>query len=1482
MDLAQYALNNAPLDLSRFTTIKDREFRPGYDLTALKYLRLQAGRERDLRELYRGRAPYELLQNADDAKAIIVVFIVSEDGLALAHDGNWFTVANFRSLADGWSDKDPNECIGHKGLGFRSVLDLTPSPHLLSLNGKEFFAIKFAWALNNGHFHEAFKHDSSLRTHYANWTRNGQLVCPVMSIPGLAKKQGLGSGAAIYDKLIKGYYGNHSTLFWLPVSDPDIPKSTLDELGPIPISEDALRSFLTDEVSTLLPFLKSVEKVLLFKGQERITSVILKGSRTGGIVSVTTEDEGNKYTKSFFQKRFSFSIPPNVSVDPQTPKAVKAMKNADITLSVRLADNQPVGDEDSPFHVYFPTEEQTGLGFIIHGDFYVKPDRTRLMDATYNTWLLKAAAQKAANEFLSEMIEQYDAEAVFGSLSPSGQQSDAADVFVDAFSLALSKRRTAYIPSNAGLLTSEEAVLPPSLDPDGFWDSHFSDIAGLVIEGKKGFVLPAIDDEATREFFALAKVEILTSEKLLDLIEAASEESKPMAWWYQCYGFLSQESNLALKDHTYFSGRKLIPLTDKSIISVSENRDLVVCLPPRGDTANLQVPECFSSSFVLVNSGLARLLHTGKDSVRSWILDRLQIARFEASELLPRAIRSVAPKLYDGRITLGTDELQDLWSFVFRVNQLSRAPIEAAEFWQDIGRLPLPMETTRRRNTANGNEFAPASLLYWANGDRDGCLAGVKGLRRVANSFIDELVKSSKIPKNDWIGFFSKAGISNSPQFRTYSRVVASEGETPLNGSLTIDAGPYSGERQRDQNRAALTCLTSEAWAEIVGNAPACGHNSRRALQSLGVVEGLDEAVQAAQSEYEAGNEHWQERLWSLIRTLPPQAFDESRNDSAFCYGGRGGHAITIGRYIDRQLDKRLLPSSQGPATRNDCFVRQASRRIISTGISGDEIGDTLLPYVVVKDFREAERLRQLGVDSLDDVASASTEGLIRALFVLGERLSTDWGQKEILSERARWRLVRGAIQDIYRTLNQRFSNESTTDTWFPPETKFGARTSDEIKFVAGPLVYARPGSPIETAFRDKMPLFDADRPLPSLFNEVGVTELKPGETVVEHFEGATNFVPAKRLRQELQTEISPHLLAYVISESGSNASEQIINRLERFEIHAVRNLSVSFSLLDDSAITATVDYRHFYLQSELTARARGGRERRFTLYVKGTDSTSIADIDADEFGAMLATVFDDTASAEMQGTFARIVSRYQAEQGRANEMQEYLFSNLGISHEAQDSARAILAGEVVTAPAAPAPRPAQVHKSPTVESGTGEAESIKDQLLKHQTEIQRKATSLVTTLTTTPSKPTGKRITVNVSQGTSAITPEQKKRGLEGEEEIKRRLQLPGGWGGFTLIKDRRDDGCGYDFLCELSGQEVMLEVKTFVPGGRIFVSTTELRVAFTAGEDYYLVGVVYENISPNDWSTHLLQNPASKLLINGEFVIQADLKLHASDLFG
>jgi len=68
------------LSRSRFDGIRKKEFRPAFDLMGLKYLREKAKNELGLRELYRARAPYELLQNADDAGAKQAIFILSHRG----------------------------------------------------------------------------------------------------------------------------------------------------------------------------------------------------------------------------------------------------------------------------------------------------------------------------------------------------------------------------------------------------------------------------------------------------------------------------------------------------------------------------------------------------------------------------------------------------------------------------------------------------------------------------------------------------------------------------------------------------------------------------------------------------------------------------------------------------------------------------------------------------------------------------------------------------------------------------------------------------------------------------------------------------------------------------------------------------------------------------------------------------------------------------------------------------------------------------------------------------------------------------------------------------------------------------------------------------------------------------------------------------------------------------------------------------------
>lgn len=77
---------------------------------------------------------YELLQNAEDAKASEILFVAKDDRLEVYHDGDPFTKENLNALCNiGQSDKvsDLNK-IGEFGVGFKSVFGICEVVELYS------------------------------------------------------------------------------------------------------------------------------------------------------------------------------------------------------------------------------------------------------------------------------------------------------------------------------------------------------------------------------------------------------------------------------------------------------------------------------------------------------------------------------------------------------------------------------------------------------------------------------------------------------------------------------------------------------------------------------------------------------------------------------------------------------------------------------------------------------------------------------------------------------------------------------------------------------------------------------------------------------------------------------------------------------------------------------------------------------------------------------------------------------------------------------------------------------------------------------------------------------------------------------------------------------------------------------------------------------------------------------------------------------
>jgi len=1494
-----------PLNRSSFERLRDEKLRPQFNLDGLRILRLQAGRERDLRELYRNRAPYELLQNADDVHATKALFFLSPEGLAFVHDGDWFTVENFWNLAEGWSDKDPGQCIGHKGLGFRSVLDITPAPHIIKIDAKEFFAVKFTWALNNGHIQQTFQHNPDLRQDYKGWTKTGQSCCPVMAIPGPATRQGLGDASRILDALVCGDFGDRfTTMFWFPARDPDISPAVLSELSPLPIRADQdgverLLLFFEKEACVLLPFLASVAEVRVYKGSSCIAKVRLPPETSGqkeGEITLTVEVGGESRSLSFFRMNFAQDIPATKRNLPDTPKAVKRIDKARLSMLARLENGQPIHNAESMFHVYFPTEESTGVGIVSHGDFYVKPDRTRLMKSGYNDWLLGCAAKAAANEFLTVLLKRYRASSVFEALSPSeSATTDSGLVFRRLYATALQKRSEPFVPTNLGLLKRDEVVLPPTIDVKGFWETHFGSVLGEVDERKKAFLAPSEDGRRTRAFLALAQVDVLEANSLLDFIEMAGRKEKDESWWYECYAHLASEETLSRRDCSFFAGRKLIPAGTAGVVPVpTVGSDVVVSLPPTGSVTDYDVPQWFAEIFVFVDNAVAELLQSGKDSVRTWVLDRFHISRFEATELLPRAMRRIAPQIFAGELGITRSELLTAWRFIKAVTDASRM-IKSAEFWEEIGRFPLPLEQLSADNVLDCRRLAPAFLAYWPDSwiEGDNCLRQVEGLRRIGERFLHDLVLESKLTHDQWLGFFSQVGVSKAPKLVRYSRIIPGDELLFEDEGLTrFETEGFRGLRQGDMNRVVVKTVQSELlWSTTVATGTLCGHGLPRVVQTLTVLEGLRQCAEKAAQEFRAGDQDWRQRLWTLAKELPVPSIQTIDGDSAFCRGGRGGgHQILAGRYVERQLQAYpWLPSSFGPASSSECFLRSSSRRLISSGTLGEELGDKLLPYVIVDNIDDLARLQGLGVETLDDVESASIAALIRSLFIIGEQLSSEWGRDQILKSPGRWRLVRGAIQEVYRRLNQ---HEGVLD--FPDSIKFAIRSPAGITFSPTPIYYADPGSAIEQAFMGMIPLFDADHPYARLFEQIPVTRLQSSgeaKTVEEKLVTEQESKPVPALRDEIVNKLSPFLLAPIVARSERQKDiEAILRRLrERFGVRASDHLTVSFSLIGESTVQRSVDFPKFYLQRTIVPAEGAVEQAHYVLYVAGPAQDSVAHLDADALGQALAPLFFvDRVSEDLAGLFPRIAYKYQQSNGKLDEMQEFLHHQLGISREAQDSAMAIIWGDarkegpISVAP----PLPVKVI-TPLVEP-TERQEIVQESIDKHQQALTQQLTELLQPFV--PSGSTGIRtpssspVIISRPSGgrrIAGITAEQQSRGRRGEEEIKRRLQLPGGWAGFSFVADKRDEDCGYDFLCKMGERQVMLEVKTFTIDGRVIVSVPELHAAAESQNDYYLLGVLDDEKPESEWRTSIISNPIQRLVSKGEFDIEATLHAPASDIF-
>jgi len=127
------------------TRLREGELRPlrlqaqdGLHASAFKSLYERGEGQELVRQQYTGRYPFELLQNANDAARDAGAwgrahFLLTETALIVADNGFGFGDKQVDAVCSlGRSSKGPGEAVGHKGLGFKSVGEITDHPQITS------------------------------------------------------------------------------------------------------------------------------------------------------------------------------------------------------------------------------------------------------------------------------------------------------------------------------------------------------------------------------------------------------------------------------------------------------------------------------------------------------------------------------------------------------------------------------------------------------------------------------------------------------------------------------------------------------------------------------------------------------------------------------------------------------------------------------------------------------------------------------------------------------------------------------------------------------------------------------------------------------------------------------------------------------------------------------------------------------------------------------------------------------------------------------------------------------------------------------------------------------------------------------------------------------------------------------------------------------------------------------------------------------
>jgi hypothetical protein len=367
-------------------------------------LKEDVGQESQIAQDYRGRLIYELLQNADDAMSSIdsekatIAFVLDGNDLWVANSGRPLDGADVRGLcgisaSSKRNSGDRRASIGHKGMGFKSVLEITDAPEVYSTT----ISFRFGPADAVRAVNELIKEGVIDRVTRAPVTR---FPWPVDSEPERWQElRARGMTTAFRFPLLAKMSteqrdGLIAALRHLPVTS----LVFLKHLGRVEVS------IRNSELSQ-----SSAWTVARYRVKDSGTELASEFSDPGTYRVVLTPDKGIADT-------FLLAYEPHIEIENHRggldEVSWEGVTVTEVSIAVRMRDEDPIALEPGwrKLHVFLPTGEPCPYDLLISGAFNSNLSRQEIRveseASNYNRFLLEQVARTLRYTLIPRLLSE--------------------------------------------------------------------------------------------------------------------------------------------------------------------------------------------------------------------------------------------------------------------------------------------------------------------------------------------------------------------------------------------------------------------------------------------------------------------------------------------------------------------------------------------------------------------------------------------------------------------------------------------------------------------------------------------------------------------------------------------------------------------------------------------------------------------------------------------------------------------------------------------------------------------------------------------------------------------------------------------------------------------------------------------------------------------------------------------------------------------